>query len=138
MFQKMSIVSEITKNFLYWMLGDFDGKLCALFAFIALNCVTRFFAYVCVDKSLRLNFKWFLNKMMIFIIVAMANIIDTQILENGDNIRTYIILFFLATEGYLILNVLERFDILIPKNFKELLKKWSEKDDIDDNINHKT
>ena len=45
------------------------------------------------------GFRGIAKKVCIFVLVGIANIIDTQILQNGAAIRTAVVFFYLANEG---------------------------------------
>lgn len=61
------------------------------------------------------------KKVCIFVLVGIANIVDTQVLMNGSAIRTAVIFFYLSNEG---LSVLENSAVIglpIPDKLKAML-----------------
>ncbi|MEG2841992.1 MAG: phage holin family protein, partial [Ruthenibacterium sp.] len=79
-------------GWLGWFLGGFDGLLYALVAFVAADYITGVMCAV-VDKKLSsaVGFKGIFKKVLIFILVGVGQIIDTQIIGNGFILRTAII-----------------------------------------------
>jgi len=107
------------------MLGGLDGFLCALIAFVVIDYITGVMCAV-VDKKLssEVNFKGILKKMLIFAMVAVAHIIDTQILcvaGDGFVIRTAVIFFYLANEGLSIFENTARLGLPVPQKLKDVL-----------------
>jgi toxin secretion/phage lysis holin len=78
-----------------------------------------------VDKKLssEIGAKSIFKKFLIFILVGIAHILDTQILgssgENGGALRTAVIFFYLSNEGISILENSSHIGLPIPGKFKE-------------------
>ena len=97
-------------GFLGWFFGGFDGFLYALVVFVVCDYFTGVLAAAIKHElSSEVGFKGIAKKVCIFVLVGIANIIDTQILQNGAAIRTAVVFFYLANEGLSCLeNVLAR------------------------------
>ena len=80
--------------FLGKFLGGFDGFLYALVIFVVIDYITGVMVAI-LEKKLASNygFRGILKKVVIFILVAAAHIIDYRILESGSAIRTAVIFF---------------------------------------------
>ena len=65
-------------------------------------------------------------KVCIFVLVGIANIIDTQILQNGAAIRTAVVFFYLANEGLSCLENAAVIGIPVPEKLKEMLAQLKE------------
>ena len=52
--------------------------------------------------------------------MAMGNVIDTLIIQNGSMIRTIVLLFYLSHEGITILENVEKLDLPIPQKCMEI------------------
>ena len=76
-----------------------------------------------VDKKLSSNtgFKGIFRKVLIFIMVGVGHIIDSQILGNGSALRTAIIFFYLSNEGLSMLENAGHLGLPIPEKLKEVL-----------------
>jgi toxin secretion/phage lysis holin len=79
-------------GFLGWFLGGLDGFLYALIAFVAIDYVTGVMCAV-VDRKLssEVGAKGIFKKVLIFVLVGVGHIIDSQVLGNGGAIRTAVI-----------------------------------------------
>lgn len=87
-------------GFLGWFFGGFDGFLYALVVFVVCDYFTGVLAAAIKHElSSEVGFKGIAKKVCIFVLVGIANIIDTQILQNGAAIRTAVVFFYLANEG---------------------------------------
>ena len=51
------------------------------------------------ELSSEVGFKGIAKKVCIFVLVGIANIVDTQVIHDGAVIRTAVIFFYLANEG---------------------------------------
>ena len=76
--------------------------------------------------SSKIGFKGILKKIMIFIIVGIANICDKNLIKNQSMIRSSIIFFYIANEGLSILENALAIDLPIPKKLKILLEQFKE------------
>jgi toxin secretion/phage lysis holin len=96
----IQLVFAAIGGWLGWFLGGCDGLLYALIAFVVVDYVTGVMCAV-VDKKLssEVGFKGICKKVLIFILVGVANIVDKQIIGNGSAIRTAVIFFYHVQRG---------------------------------------
>lgn len=114
-------------GFLGWFFGGLDGFLYALIIFMVMEYFTGILAAgVKKELSSAVNFKGIAKKVCIFVLVGIANILDTQVLQNGEAIRTMVIFFYLANEGISILENAAVIGIPIPAKLKEMLIQLSD------------
>ena len=66
------------------------------------------------------------KKVCIFVLVGIANILDTQVLQNGTAICTAVIFFYLANEGISILENSAAIGIPIPAKLRDMLIQLSD------------
>jgi toxin secretion/phage lysis holin len=122
--------------FLGWFLGGQDGFLYALLAFVAIDYITGVLCAI-VDKkqSSEIGARGIFKKVLIFVLVGVAHILDTQILgsfgDNGGALRTAVIFFYLSNEGVSILENAGHIGLPIPGKLKEILKQLHGRDDKD-------
>ena len=64
-------------------------------------------------------------------LVGIANIIDTQILQNGAAIRTAVVFFCLANEGLSCLENAAVIGLPVPEKLKEMLAQLKDERDQD-------
>lgn len=116
-------------GFLGWYLGGADGFLYALIAFVALDYITGIVCAI-IDKKLSsdIGFRGIFKKMLIFLIVGAANILDTEVLGSGSALRTAVIFFYLSNEGVSILENAAHAGLPIPQKLKEILVQLHDRD----------
>ena len=61
--------------------------------------------------------------MLIFILVGMAHILDTQVIGAGSVLRTAIIFFYLSNEGVSLLENASHLGLPVPDKLKDVLKQ---------------
>ena len=110
------------------VLGDFfggmDGLLNVLVAFVVLDYITGVLCAV-VEKRLssETGFKGICQKVMIFCLVGMANLLDTQIIGIGSMLRTAVIFFYCANEGISIIENAARIGLPVPENLRKVMEQ---------------
>ncbi len=119
-------------GWLGYFLGGCDGLLYALVLFVVADYLTGVMCAI-NDKKLssEVGFRGICRKVLIFILVGIANIVDQSILGTGCVMRTAIIFFYISNEGISLLENAARLGLPIPKklqNVLEQLKKDAEKD----------
>ena len=119
-------------GFLGWFLGGLDGFLYALITFVAIDYLTGVICAIVDSKlSSEIGAKGILKKVLIFAMVGLAQILDTQVLENPDGgaIRTAVIFFYLSNEGISILENAGHIGLPIPEKLKTILKQLHGRDE---------
>lgn len=119
-------------TWLRWFLGGYDGLLYALLSFVVIDYITNVMCAVTNKKpSGSVGFKGIFNRVLIFALVGIGNILDTQIIGTGSVLRTAVIFFYLANEGVSLLENASHLGLAIPNKLKSILKQLndhSEKD----------
>lgn len=119
-FNVFSIAGGIVGGFLCQFLGGWDLVLKALVALVVLDYITGVLkAFVNKSISSEVGFKGLIRKIIIFVVVATAYIIQLVI---GDAIplREIVIIFFICNEGISLLENASEF-VPIPERLKEVL-----------------
>ena len=75
------------------------------------------------DKNLssEVGFKGIAKKVVIFILVAVANIIDTNVITQGAILRTAVISFYLSNEGLSLVENATHLGLPVPDKLKAVL-----------------
>ena len=109
-------------GWLGWFLGGCDGLLYALLAFVVIDYVTGIMCAV-VDKKLssEVGFKGICRKVLIFLLVGIANILDVQVIGTGSVLRTAVIFFYLSNEGVSLLENAAHLGLPVPEKMKDIL-----------------
>ena len=105
-----------------YALGGRDGLLIALVAFMAVDYVTGVMCAV-VDKKLSsaVGFKGICKKVLILMLVGVANVIDVHIVGNGGALRGAVICWYLSNEGLSTLENAAHLGLPIPEPLKNAL-----------------
>lgn len=119
-------------GFLGWFFGGYDGFLYAIIAFVITDYITGIMCAV-LDKNLssEVGFRGIFRKILIFMMVGIGHLIDTQLIGNGSVLRTAVIFFYLSNEGVSILENAGRIGLPIPKKLIDILTQLKEKGDND-------
>ena len=119
-----------------WLFGGIDGFLYALIAFVVIDYITGVMAaFYTKQLSSEVGFKGIAKKVMIFLLVAIGNIIDIEILKTGAVLRTAVIFFYLSNEGISIIENAARLDLPIPARLADVLKQIKDGDGNDKTSN---
>jgi len=116
-------------GFLGWFLGGLDGFLYALIAFVVIDYLTGVMCAI-ADKKLssEIGAKGIFKKVLIFVLVGVGHIVDSQVIGDGGAIRTAIIFFYLSNEGISILENAARVGLPIPEKLKMMLAQMGSRD----------
>ena len=111
-------------GWLGYFLGGCDGLLLTLVIFATVDYITGVMCAI-NDKSLssKVGFKGVCRKVLIFLLVGMAHILDTHIIGSGSILRTAVIFFYLSNEGVSILENAAHLGLPIPEQLKEILEQ---------------
>ena len=121
-------------GFMGYFLGGMDGFLYALIAFVVIDYITGLMVAAIQKKvSSEVGFKGICKKMLIFILVGVANIVDKQIIGNGSAIRTAVIFFYLSNEGISILENTALIGLPVPQKLRDVLEQLKGPEDKEDN-----
>ena len=124
-------------GWLGWFLGGCDGLLYALIAFAAVDYITGVMCAV-VDKKLSssVGFKGIFRKVLIFVMVGIAHILDAQVVGNGSVLRTAVIFFYISNEGVSLLENASHLGLPVPEAVKAVLKQLHNRAEGDNNETH--
>ena len=109
-------------GWLGYFMGGCDGLMAALILFVVADYTTGVMCAV-VDKKLssEVGFKGIFRKVMIFILVGMAHILDTQVIGAGSVLRSAVIFFYLSNEGVSLLENAAHLGLPVPEKIKVVL-----------------
>jgi len=81
------------------------------------------------EVSSEIGFKGISKKVMIFIMVAVGNIIDKNVIGTGSSLRTMLIMFYLSNEGISIIENVALIGLPIPQKLKDTIQQLRNADD---------
>lgn len=109
-------------------IGPVNGLLIALIVFVITDYVTGFAsAIVRKELSSSVGFKGLARKILIFLIVGIANVLDVYVLGANAVLRTAVILFYMCNEGLSIIENAGEIGLPIPKKLKDVLAQLRKK-----------
>lgn len=109
-------------GWLGYFLGGYDGLLYALIVFMVVDYITGVMCAI-NDKKLSsaVGFKGICRKVLILMLVGIANLLDVTIIGTGAVLRTAVIFFYLSNEGVFLLENAGHLGLPIPEKLKEIL-----------------
>ena len=81
------------------------------------------------DKKLssEVGFRGIAKKVLIFLLVGIANILDVQVIGTGSVLRTAVIFFYISNEGVSLLENAGHLGLPIPEKLKDILAQLHDK-----------
>ena len=101
-------------GWLGYFLGECDGLIIALLLFVVMDYITG----IC-------------RKVLIFMLVGIANILDVQVIGTGSVLRTAVIFFYLSNEGISLLENAGHPGLPIPEKLKKVLEQLHDRSEED-------
>lgn len=116
-------------GWLGYFLGGCDGLIIALLLFVVIDYITGvMFAVVDRKLSSAVGFKGIFRKVLIFMLVGIANIIDVQVIKSGSVLRTAVVFFYLSNEGLSLIENSVHLGLPVPEKLKAVLKQLNDKE----------
>ncbi|HEN0920927.1 TPA: phage holin family protein [Streptococcus agalactiae] len=117
-------------GWLGYFLGGCDGLIIALLLFVVIDYITGVMCAV-VDRKLSsaVGFKGIFRKVLIFMLVGIANIIDVQVIKSGSVLRTAVVFFYLSNEGLSLIENSVHLGLPVPEKLKAVLKQLNDKEE---------
>lgn len=111
-------------GWLGYFLGGCDGLLYALIAFAVIDYITGVMCAVNDRKlSSAVGFRGICRKVLIFLLVGIANILDIHVVGTGSVLRTAVIFFYISNEGVSLLENESHLGLPVPEKIKEVLEQ---------------
>lgn len=123
-------------GWLGYFLGGYDGLLYALVIFMAADYITGVMCAVSDKKlSSAVGFKGICRKVLILMLVGIANLLDVQVIGTGAVLRTAVIFFYLSNEGVSLLENAAHLGLPIPEKLKGILAQLHDRAESDGDDN---
>lgn len=128
----IQLIFTAVGGWLGYFLGGCDGLLFALVAFVAADYITGVMCAIS-DRELSsgVGFKGICRKVLIFILVGIANILDLQVIGTGSILRTAVIFFYISNEGVSLLENAGHLELPIPEKLKLVLAQLHDRAETD-------
>ena len=124
----IQLVFTAVGGWLGYFLGGCDGLLYALIAFVAIDYITGVMCAIS-DHTLssEVGFKGICRKVLIFLLVGIANVLDVQVIQTGCVLRTAVIFFYISNEGVSLLENAAHLGLPVPDKIKVVLEQLHDK-----------
>ena len=86
------------------------------------------------DKTLssEVGFRGICRKVLIFLLVGIANILDVQVIGTGSVLRTAVIFFYISNEGVSLLENAAHLGLPVPEKIKSVLEQLHDRSESED------
>jgi toxin secretion/phage lysis holin len=133
------ILEHVTTYFcrcrrLAWLLSLAAATACsiALLIFVICDYITGVMGAISDKKlSSAVGFRGICRKVLIFILVGIANVIDINVLGQVGVLRTAVIFFYISNEGLSLIENAAHLGLPIPGKLKEVLEQLHNRDEKD-------
>ena len=115
---------------LSFLFGDMEGLMVALVALIILDYISGVIA-AAVEKRLssEMGAKGIAKKIFMLLIVALANIVDINVIGDGHVLKTVTVVFYICNECISLIENAGRIGVPVPKKLLDVLEQLRDKDD---------
>lgn len=115
---------------LSFLFGDMEGLMVALVALIILDYISGVIA-AAVEKRLssEAGAKGIAKKIFMLLIVALANIVDINVIGDGHVLKTVTVVFYICNECISLIENAGRIGVPVPKKLLDVLEQLRDKDD---------
>ena len=124
----VQVMFSAVGGWLGWFLGGCDGLVYALIAFAVLDYVTGVMGAVVAHRlSSSAGFRGIFRKVLIFALVGIGHVLDTQVIGAGGVLRTAVIFFYLSNEGVSLIENAAHLGLPVPAKLKAVLETLHER-----------
>ena len=132
----IQMVFTAVGGWLGYFLGGYDGLLYALVVFMVADYITGVMCAVSDKKlSSAVGFKGICRKVLILMLVGIANLLDVEVIGTGAVLRTAVIFFYLSNEGVSLLENAAHLGLPIPEKLKAILAQLHDRAESDGDDN---
>ena len=130
---KLQMAFAAIGGWLGYFLGGVDGLMIALLVFVALDYVTGLMCAIS-DRTLSsaVGFKGICRKVLIFLLVGVAHIVDMHVVGTGNALRSAVVCFYLSNEGVSMLENAAHLGLPVPEKLKEILAQLHNRQEKED------
>ena len=116
----IQLIFSALGGWLGYFLGGCDGLLYTLLAFTAMDYITGIMCAV-NDHTLssEVGFRGICRKVLIFMLVGIANILDADVVGTGSVLKTAVIFFYISNEGVSLLENAAHLGLPVPEKIPE-------------------
>ena len=126
----IQLVFAVLGGRLGYFLGGCDGLLYALLAFVVIDYLPGIMCAI-NDHTLSsaVGFCGICRKVLIFLLVGIANILDVSVIGSGSVLRTAVIFFYVSNEGLSLVENAAHLGLPVPEKIKAVLEQLHDRTD---------
>ena len=129
---KIQMAITAVGGWLGYFVGGVDGLMTALIIFMVIDYITGLMCAVADRKlSSAVGFKGICKKVLILMLVGVANIMDVHVIGTGSALRGAVVCFYLANEGLSLLENAAHIGLPVPERLKDVLAQLHNREDKD-------
>ena len=127
---KVQIAITAIGGWVGYFVGGMDGLLIALIVLMSLDYISGVMCAI-MDKSLSsaVGFRGIAKKVLILMLVGVANILDIHVVGEGSALRGAVIAFYMSNEGLSLLENAAHIGLPVPDPLKNALAQLHGRDD---------
>ena len=136
---KIQAAVTVIGGWMGYFLGGLDGLMIALVIFVVLDYVTGIMCAI-ADKKLSssVGFKGICRKVLIFLLVGVAHIVDLHVVGSGSVLRGAVVCFYLSNEGVSMLENAAHLGLPVPEKHKVILEQLHDREAPGDSTDNNT
>ena len=136
---KIQAAITVIGGWMGYFLGGLDGLMIALVIFVVLDYVTGIMCAI-ADKKLSssVGFKGICRKVLIFLLVGVAHIVDLHVVGSGSVLRGAVVCFYLSNEGVSMLENAAHLGLPVPEKLKVILEQLHDREAPGDSTDNNT
>ena len=127
---KIQIAITAIGGWVGYFMGGMDGLLIALIVLMTLDYISGVMCAI-MDRSLSsaVGFRGIAKKVLILMLVGVANILDIHVVGEGSALRGAVIAFYMSNEGLSLLENAAHIGLPVPDPLKNALAQLHGRDD---------
>ena len=133
---KVQIAITAIGGWVGYFVGGLDGMLIALIVLMSLDYISGVMCAI-VDRKLSsaIGFRGICKKVLILMLVGVANIVDLHVVGTGSALRGAVICFYMSNEALSLFENAAHIGLPIPDKLREALAQLHGRKDEDDTTN---
>ena len=121
---KIQIAITAIGGWLGYFVGGMDGMLIALIVLMSLDYISGVMCAIADRKlSSAIGFKGICKKVLILMLVGVANVVDVHVIGSGNALRGAVVCFYLSNEGLSLLENAAHIGLPVPDKLKDALSQ---------------
>ena len=131
---KIQIAFSAIGGWLGFFLGGLDGLLIALIVLMVLDYISGVMCAI-ADKDLdsRIGFRGICKKVLILMLVGIANIVDVHVVGTGSALRGAVVCFYMSNEALSLFENAAHLGLPVPDKLREVLSQLHNRQHKDEN-----